>query len=231
MQDLRFPFHIFANITLTQFIYLTELIILRHLDWNLNVSREEYLAYLKELGCGPQDDSADSAMWAEDLHKLKFLVKNGIGVRLFSEPAAAAHGDRTCASSALTQIASISLDAPKPVPINTAPTYALNSLSSVSIDLGQTRDGQREEKKCSSTVGLGAECSHCDLEAYMGRKTSRAEEVGLSTLVDSLEEINSLPPGLWECQVSKVFCDHYSGLQQQQRTQALPHTAITYRYI
>jgi hypothetical protein len=174
-------------------------------------------------------------MWAEDLHKLKFLVKNGIGVRLFSEPAAAVHCDRTCASSALTQTAPVSLDAPKPVPINTPPTYAVNSLSSVSIDLGQTRDGQREEKKCSSTVVLGAECSHCDLEAYMGRKTSRAEEVELSTLVDSLEEINSLPPGqvggLRECQVSKVFCDLYSGLQQQQRTQALPHTTLTYHYI
>jgi hypothetical protein len=161
-------------------------------------------------------------MWAEDLHKLQFLVKNGIGVRLFSEPAAAVHCDRTCASSAMTKKTSVSWE---------APTYAVNSLSSVSIDLGQTRDGQRDEEKCSSTVGLGTECSHCDLEAYMGRKTSRAEEVGLSTLVDSLEEINSLPPGLWECQVSKVFCDVYSGLQQQQRTQARPHTALTYRYI
>ena len=226
MQDFRFLFHIFANISLTQFIYLTELIILRHLDWNLNVSREEYLAYLKELGCGPQDDSTDSAMWAEDLHKLKFLVKNGIGVRLCSEPAAAVHCERTCASSASTEIAPVCLDAP--VPINTASTYAVNSFSSVSIDLGQARDGQREEKKCSMTVGLGAECSH---EAYVGRQTSRAEEVGLSTLVDSLEEINSLPPGLWECQVSKAFCDLYSGLQQQQRTQARPHTALTYRYI
>jgi energy-converting hydrogenase Eha subunit C len=66
-----------------------ELSVLRTLDWRMAVTREDYLAYLEELGCGPPAAAADAEAWAADLERLRELVTSGAGIRLNGEPDAA----------------------------------------------------------------------------------------------------------------------------------------------
>lgn len=73
-----------GGITLQE-INALELTVLRLLDWKMNVTREDYLAYLEELGCGPQNNTTDTAAWAKDLYELKNLVASGVGIRLYNE--------------------------------------------------------------------------------------------------------------------------------------------------
>ena len=62
-----------------------ELMVLGLLEWKMTVTREQYLAYLEELGCGPRNDASDTESWARDLHELKALVATGAGIRLYSD--------------------------------------------------------------------------------------------------------------------------------------------------
>jgi hypothetical protein len=50
----------------------------------MRVTREEYLSYLEDLGCGPPAGSsaADVDVWGRELEDLKNLVTKGIGIRL-----------------------------------------------------------------------------------------------------------------------------------------------------
>jgi len=62
-----------------------ELSVLRTLDWRMAVTREDYLAYLEELGCGGPAAGADAEAWAADLDRLRQLVTSGAGIRLYSD--------------------------------------------------------------------------------------------------------------------------------------------------
>jgi energy-converting hydrogenase Eha subunit C len=64
-----------------------ELSILRLLDWKMMVTREQYLEYLDQLGCGPPAVAADTESWANELLELKHLVATGAGIRLYSDGA------------------------------------------------------------------------------------------------------------------------------------------------
>jgi hypothetical protein len=50
----------------------------------MRVTREEYLSYLEDLGCGPPAGSsaADVEVWGRELEDLKNLVTKGLGIRL-----------------------------------------------------------------------------------------------------------------------------------------------------
>jgi len=62
-----------------------ELSVLRTLDWRMAVTREDYLAYLEELGCGGPAAGADAEAWAADLDRLRQLVTSGAGISLYSD--------------------------------------------------------------------------------------------------------------------------------------------------
>ena len=66
-----------------------ELTVLALLDWKMMVTREEYLEYLDELGCGPPPgtSAADADVWAHELEELKNLVTKGLGIRLHTRAA------------------------------------------------------------------------------------------------------------------------------------------------
>jgi hypothetical protein len=50
----------------------------------MRVTREEYLAYLEDLGCGPPagSSSADVEAWGRELEELKTMVTKGLGICL-----------------------------------------------------------------------------------------------------------------------------------------------------
>jgi energy-converting hydrogenase Eha subunit C len=67
--------------------------VLRTLDWRMAVTREDYLAYLEELGCGGPAAGADAEAWAADLDRLRQLVTSGAGIRLYSYAAGPSGSD------------------------------------------------------------------------------------------------------------------------------------------
>ncbi len=79
-----------------------ELTVLRLLEWKMMVTREEYLEYLEELGCGPPPgtSTADAEVWAQELEELKNLVTKGLGIRLHTAVSTAPHAAHHSAAAA-----------------------------------------------------------------------------------------------------------------------------------
>jgi hypothetical protein len=92
-----------GNINIKE-INALEVSVLNLLGWNLHVTREQYMDYLHNLGCGP------TVTWEKDLIDLRSLVTSGVGVCLYNEISGHQHNlleeavaeDIASASSAMT---------------------------------------------------------------------------------------------------------------------------------